>query len=79
ANPDSCQAEADGKNMASPMLAAFQDGTKTMAEMNLLSTAIGYVPDVVGMHGISGDVDSVIKELDLKDQGGILNKFGVVE
>ncbi|EAF3072908.1 NAD(P)-dependent oxidoreductase [Listeria monocytogenes] len=79
ANPDSCQVEADGKNMASHMLAAFQDGTKTMAEMNLLSNAIGYVPDVVGMHGISGDVDSVIKDLDLKDQGGILNKFGVVE
>ncbi|MBC2298116.1 NAD(P)-dependent oxidoreductase [Listeria welshimeri] len=79
ANPDSCQAEADGKNMASHMLAAFQDGTKTMAEMNLLSNAIGYVPDVVGMHGISGDVDSVIKDLDLKEQGGILNKFGVVE
>ncbi|CAM4192145.1 Putative NAD(P)-dependent oxidoreductase [Listeria ivanovii subsp. ivanovii PAM 55] len=79
ANPDSCQVEADEKNMASHMLAAFQDGTKTMAEMNLLSNAIGYVPDVVGMHGISGDVDSVIKDLDLKEQGGILNKFGVVE
>ncbi|HHQ0952663.1 TPA: NAD(P)H-dependent oxidoreductase, partial [Listeria innocua] len=79
ANPDSCQVEADGKNMASHMLAAFQDGTKTMAEMNLLSNAIGYVPDVVGMHGISGDVDSVIKDLDLKEQGGILNQFGVVE
>lgn len=79
ANPDSCQEEADTKKMSSHMLAAFQDGTKTMAEMNLLSNAIGYVPDVVGMHGIAGDVDSVIKDLDLKENGGILNKFGVVE
>ncbi|MBP2099812.1 NAD(P)H-dependent oxidoreductase [Enterococcus rivorum] len=79
ANPDTCQAEADSKKMASHMLAAFQDGTKTMAEMNLLSNAIGFIPDKVGMHGLSGDVDSVIKDLDLKENGGVLDKFGVVE
>lgn len=79
ANPDTCQAEADAKKMASHMLAAFQDGTKTMAEMNLLSNAIGFVPDKVGMHGLAGDVDSVIKDLDLKENGGVLDKFGVVE
>lgn len=79
ANPDSCQAEADSKKMASHMLAAFQDGTKTMAEMNLLSNAMGFVPDIVGMHGIKGDLDSVLTDLNTKDNGGILNKFGVVE
>lgn len=79
ANPDTAQAEADSKQMSSHMLVAFQDGTKTMAEMNLLSNAIGFIPDKVGMHGISGDVDSVIKDLDLKENGGILDKYGVVE
>ena len=79
ANPDTAQAEADSKQMSSHMLAAIQDGTKTMAEMNLLSNAIGFIPDKVGMHGISGDVDSVIKDLDLKENGGILDKYGVVE
>ncbi|MBV7389712.1 NAD(P)H-dependent oxidoreductase [Enterococcus alishanensis] len=79
ANPDTAQAEADKKQMASHMLAAFQDGTKTMAEMNLLSNAIGFVPDKVGMHGLAGDVDSVIKDLDLKENGGVLSKYGVVE
>ena len=79
ANPDTAQAEADSKKMSSHMLAAFQDGTKTMAEMNLLSNAIGFVPDKVGMHGISGDVDSVVKDLDLKENGGVLDKYGVVE
>lgn len=79
ANPDTAQAEADEKAMASHMLAAFQDGTKTMAEMNLLSNAIGFVPDKVGMHGISGNVDSVIDELNLKENGGVLSQFGVVE
>lgn len=79
ANPDSAQAEADSKGMNSHMLAAFQDGTKTMAEMNLLSNAIGYVPDVVGMHGISADLDGTVEKLNLKENGGVLNSFGVVE
>lgn len=79
ANPDTAQAEADSKGMNSHMLAAFQDGTKTMAEMNLLSNAIGYVPDVVGMHGISADLDGTAEKLNLKENGGVLNSFGVVE
>jgi predicted homoserine dehydrogenase-like protein len=79
ANPDTAQAEADSKGMNSHMLAAFQDGTKTMAEMNLLSNAIGYVPDVVGMHGISADLDGTVEKLNLKENGGVLNSFGVVE
>ena len=65
ANPDTAQAEADSKHMSSHMLAAFQDGTKTMAEMNLLSNAMGFIPDVVGMHGVKGDLDSVLKDLNL--------------
>lgn len=79
ANPDTAQVEADSKKMSSHMLAAFQDGTKTMAEMNLLSNAIGFVPDKVGMHGIKGDLDSVITDLNTKENGGILDNFGVVE
>ena len=79
ANPDTAQAEADSKHMSSHMLAAFQDGTKTMAEMNLLSNAMGFIPDVVGMHGVKGDLDSVLQDLNLKENGGVLNKFGVVE
>lgn len=79
ANPDTAQAEADAKKMSSHMLAAFQDGTKTMAEMNLLSNAIGFVPDKVGMHGISADLDGTVEKLDLKENGGVLDNFGVVE
>lgn len=79
ANPDTAKEEAIKNKMSAKMLAAFQDGTKTMAEMNLLSNAIGFVPDVVGMHGIAGDLDSVVNDLNLKENGGVLNKFGVVE
>lgn len=79
ANPDTAKEEAESKNMNSHMLAAFQDGTKTMSEMNLLSNAIGFVPDVTGMHGETGDLDETLEKLNTKENGGVLNQFGVVE
>lgn len=79
ANPDTAKEEAESKNMNPHMLAAFQDGTKTMAEMNLLSNAIGFVPDITGMHGVSADLDTTLEKLTTKENGGILNNFGVVE
>lgn len=79
ANPDTAAEEAASKKMSAHMLAAFQDGTKTMAEMNLLANAIGFVPDVTGMHGIAADLQGTVEKLDLKENGGVLSKFGVVE
>lgn len=79
ANPDTAAEEAAAKKMNAHMLAAFQDGTKTMAEMNLLANAIGFVPDVPGMHGESADLQGTVAKLDLKENGGVLDKFGVVE
>ncbi|MBT2216024.1 NAD(P)-dependent oxidoreductase [Virgibacillus dakarensis] len=79
ANPDTAAAEAKAKNMNAHMLAAFQDGTKTMAEMNLLSNAIGLVPDKVGMHGVDATLDNVAEKLNLKKNGGVLDNLGVVE
>ncbi|SES79634.1 Predicted homoserine dehydrogenase, contains C-terminal SAF domain [Salinibacillus kushneri] len=79
ANPDTCADEANQKNMSAHMLAAFQDGTKTMAEMNLLSNAIGLVPDKVGMHGVEANLDNVADILNTKENGGVLNKTGVVD
>jgi predicted homoserine dehydrogenase-like protein len=79
ANPDTCAEEAKRKHMSAHMLAAFQDGTKTMAEMNLLSNATGFIPDKVGMHGVSADVKTVGDKLKLKSEGGVLEKYGVVE
>lgn len=79
ANPTTAKEEADSKAMSASMLAAFQDGTKTMAEMTLLSNATGYKADVVGMHGIKGDLDSILEDLNTKENGGILNNFEVVD
>ncbi|MGK3150702.1 SAF domain-containing protein [Staphylococcus shinii] len=79
ANPDTCLEEAQSKNMNPKMLAAFQDGTKTMAEMNLLSNAIGYDVDIDGMHGVEVNLDDVNEKLNLKSEGGVLNNLHVVE
>lgn len=79
ANPDSAREEAQAKGMNPAMLAAFQDGTKTMAEMNLLSNATGFLPDVAGMHGIAADLDGTVEKLRTKEEGGILSSYGVVE
>lgn len=79
ANPDTAKSEAESKGMNPAMLAAFQDGTKTMAEMNLLSNATGFKADIPGMHGIKGDLDSTLDQLKLKQDGGILNNYKVVE
>jgi predicted homoserine dehydrogenase-like protein len=78
-NPDLCADEAKQKHMSAHMLAAFQDGTKTMAEMNLLSNATGLVPDKVGMHGVEANLETVVEKLNIVENGGVLESFGVVE
>ncbi|WP_206922191.1 NAD(P)H-dependent oxidoreductase [Alicyclobacillus suci] len=78
-NPDLCRTEAERKHMNPHMLAAFQDGTKTMAEMNLLSNATGLLPDKTGMHGVSADLKTVTEKLRLVEEGGCLSRQGVVE
>lgn len=79
ANPTSVGDEARERNMSAHMLASFADGTKTMAEMTLLSNATGYVADVTGMHGTKGHLEETVAQLRLKSEGGVLDKYGVVE
>ena len=79
ANPDTVAQEAKDRNMAAHMLAAFADGTKTMAEMTLLSNSIGYKADVTGMHGVSADLKGTVAQLRTKAEGGVLNNYGCVE
>lgn len=79
ANPETCEEEAKSKRMNPRMLASFKDGSKTMAEMNLLANATGFVPDIAGMHGVSGDIQGTVEKLRLKEEGGVLNSYGVVE
>lgn len=82
-NPDTVLEEATRRKMSPRMLCAFKDGTKTMVEMTAMSNATGLVPDVIGGHGPAARPAERCKELNeifkLKEDGGILNKHGVVE
>jgi len=79
ANPDTAREEALGKHMNPKMLAAFQDGTKTMVEMAALSNATGLLPDIPGMHGAKVDLDQLAKVYVPKKDGGVLEHRGCVE
>ena len=80
ANPDTCRAEAERKNMNPKMLAAFKDGTKTMVELAAMANATGLVPDVPGCHGAKVDRGrSATRSLCRKADGGILSRRGCVD
>ena len=77
--PDDYREEAARRNMNPRMLVEFVDGSKTMVEMCAIANATGLVPDVPGMHGPKADRDDMAKILIPKQDGGILNKMGVVD
>lgn len=79
ANPASAEAVAKAKGASPKMIASFQDGTKTMVEMNAVANATGFLPDVAGMHGPIGTVKDLPTLFQLKEDGGILNKKGIVD
>jgi predicted homoserine dehydrogenase-like protein len=77
--PDDYREEATRRNMNPRMLVEFVDGSKTMVEMACIANATGLVPDVPGMHGPAADRDQMVKVLIPREDGGILNKKGVVD
>lgn len=79
ANPDTVREKAEVSNMNPKMLASFVDGTKTMVEMTCVSNAIGFLPTKKGMMGPKSTVKELPKLLSLKEQGGILDRYHVVE
>ncbi len=76
---ESCREEAEVKNMNPKMLAAFQDGTKTMVEMAAVSNATGLLPDVPGMHGPKVEVEKLTSVFIPKEDGGIFSRRGCVD
>ena len=79
ATPSTCEAEALSKEMNPKMLAAFQDGTKTMVELAAMSNATGLVADVPGSHGAKVDLADLNRMLIPAEDGGILSQRGCVE
>lgn len=73
------QKEAARRGLSPNMLVEFVDGSKTMIEMAAVSNATGLIPDVRGMHGPTTDRDHLHQTFALKEDGGILNRMGVVD
>jgi predicted homoserine dehydrogenase-like protein len=79
ANPDTLAEYAAKKGSSAKMMTSFVDGTKSMVEMACLSNATGLVPDVRGMHGLHADIKDIVSKFCLREQGGVLEKEGVVD
>jgi len=79
ATPDSVREEALSKQMNPKMLAAFQDGTKTMVEMAAVANATGLIPDVAGMHGPRAELDELTSVFIPQIDGGIFSSPGRVD
>ena len=79
ANPDTAAAEAKEKGSSPKMLASFQDGTKTMVEMNAVANATGFVPEKPGMNGFEAGVADLPELFQLREQGGKVAKQHIVE
>jgi len=79
ANPDTVAERAKKQMMNPKMLASFVDGTKTMVEMTSLGNAIGFVPDVRGMHGPDVTPKTIAEVFVPKSKGGVLDSARTVD
>jgi predicted homoserine dehydrogenase-like protein len=70
-------AARQGKDPA--QVASYVDGTKTMFEMCCASNALGFPPDVPGMHGPPADRNNITEWMALAEDGGLLSQPGVVD
>lgn len=77
--PDSVREKAMKSGLKPSMLAGFIDGTNTMIEMTVMANATGFTPDIRGGHGPKGCADELPGIFSLKEEGGILNRYGVVD
>ena len=72
--------ERAAKDKLNPrMLTSFIDGTNTMIEMAVVANATGFIPDIRGCHGPDAELKTLPKLFSLKEQGGILNQYGIVD
>lgn len=79
ATPDTVGEDARAMNINPHFLVTFRDATKTAIEMSSIANATGLVPDVRGMHGPVAGIQDMAKFFRLKEEGGLLNRRGVVD
>lgn len=79
ATPESLADRARTKQMNPKMLCSFVDGSKAMIEMAALANTTGLGVSTRGMHGPPSTVPELHKTFALKEDGGVLEKAGVVD
>ncbi len=79
ATPESLSERAAGKQMNPKMLTSFVDGSKAMIEMASLANTTGLGVSKRGMHGPASTVPTLHQTFALKEDGGILDRAGVVD
>lgn len=77
--PDKLIERAGKDNLNPRMLTSFIDGTNTMIEMAVVANATGFIPDIRGCHGPDAELKTLAQLFSLKEQGGILNQYGIVD
>jgi predicted homoserine dehydrogenase-like protein len=79
ATPQSLAERATGKGMNPKMLTSFVDGSKAMIEMAALANTTGLGVSKRGMHGPPSTVPTLHQTFALADDGGVLDRPGVVD
>lgn len=79
ATPESLAERAKEKGMNPKMLCSFVDGSKAMIEMASLANTTGLGVSKRGMHGPASSVKTLAQTFALKEDGGVLDKAGVVD
>src|SRR6188472_191594 len=79
AGPEQLAAQAQAKGMNPKMLTSFVDGSKAMIEMASLANTTGLGVSKRGMHGPASTVPTLHQTFALKEDGGILERAGVVD
>ncbi|MGA9101804.1 NAD(P)H-dependent oxidoreductase [Aeromicrobium sp.] len=79
ATPESLASRAAEKQMNPKMLCSFVDGSKAMIEMAALANTTGLGVSKRGMHGPPSTVPTLHQTFALKEDGGVLDKAGVVD
>lgn len=79
ATEDDLREEALSKGLYPKILTSFVDGTNTMLELTCVANSIGFVPDKLGGHGIHTTLETITKDFSLKQEGGVLDSYGIVD
>jgi len=79
ATPESLASRASSKQMNPKMLCSFVDGSKAMIEMAALANTTGLGVSTRGMHGPASTVPTLHQTFALREDGGVLEKAGVVD